>query len=639
MEKTDQAATTPETHPEMRKATEFLSELFGSESQNASQHQIGIFTLPAKAGGFFSCAREAVNWARKYGDSGNVYFRTCTVQRDVSALLGPGERGAAAQSSAMCAVWADIDFGGDGAKKKYPPGEAAAMDVIARLGPHLRPTVIIHSGHGLQAWWFFDEMVELGDGEGCVSVADAGGLAAGWVNLIRMHASAAGGWTVDSVGDLARVMRLPGFVNRKREPHVPVRILEADYSRRYSMRALQEEVMGAVAAETAVVAGVTDGVSVGAVDENSRADEEKKIRLFQFEPLCADSYFRKRSDKPGWSDSEYDMSLAHYAIHVGRWSDEEAAKLIIESRRRAGVLDKLFEGGKFSVRKLLLVVAKARKGKPGGGGGGGGDDGIDVTASQEAAIRNLVGLEAGGGIGTSGDGLSGRSREDALALLSQALGVDLRQITKFSGDSHSYMIETGKGRVSGLIVDDLINQGRFAKRLAETDGVVIPEFKKKEWSRMSQVILDAVVERVNESDDEVAELWALFEDLLSCRRRYLVEVEIKSRSDGSSLRFNKDIGTNAIGYSGEGTLYVSKGMLLQHAVAGGFEINRKSLTRMAMRAGWKDVRVFSGNERNRVFEVTAPWLGPKNHGNAEEKQESEKGHVEITANLPDSNAL
>ena len=58
---------------------------------------------------------------------------------------------------ALPAVFADIDFGtrGHHKSKKYPPTLDDAMSVIHGHG--FDPTVVVHSGHGLQAYWVFKE--------------------------------------------------------------------------------------------------------------------------------------------------------------------------------------------------------------------------------------------------------------------------------------------------------------------------------------------------------------------------------------------------------------------------------------------------------------------------------------------------
>ena len=84
----------------------------------------------------------------------------------------------------------------------------------------LPPTEIVASGHGLQAWWLFHEPWLFRTDAERQQVQE----------LVRRFGAAlqekaqAHGWRLDSVYDLARVLRVPGTWNCKADP-VPVRAL------------------------------------------------------------------------------------------------------------------------------------------------------------------------------------------------------------------------------------------------------------------------------------------------------------------------------------------------------------------------------------------------------------------------------
>jgi len=84
-----------------------------------------------------------------------------------------------------------------------------------------RPTLIIHSGHGVHAYWRFID-----------PVADV----AEWTILQKRLIA-----TVNSdpiVHDAPRIMRLPGFWNLKQQPAVPCYIVAADPAQRYPLATL-----------------------------------------------------------------------------------------------------------------------------------------------------------------------------------------------------------------------------------------------------------------------------------------------------------------------------------------------------------------------------------------------------------------
>lgn len=78
----------------------------------------------------------------------------------------------------------------------------------------LVPTMVIHSGHGIQPWWVFDKpWVFNSAGER----DEADKLSRAWGALVRSVGKEYGA-KLDSVGDLARLFRVAGTINFKREP-------------------------------------------------------------------------------------------------------------------------------------------------------------------------------------------------------------------------------------------------------------------------------------------------------------------------------------------------------------------------------------------------------------------------------------
>lgn len=110
-------------------------------------------------------------------------------------------------------VWVDLDIADPVHKKgNYPPDLDAAMKLLEATGAP--PSKVIHSGHGLHAWWLFREPWMFDDD---AEKARAAKLLKDWQTTIRELARA-DGWTVDSTHDLPRILRLPGTYNRKAEP-------------------------------------------------------------------------------------------------------------------------------------------------------------------------------------------------------------------------------------------------------------------------------------------------------------------------------------------------------------------------------------------------------------------------------------
>ena len=135
---------------------------------------------------------------------------------------GPKRRATSAQVIGIPGLWVDLDYAdGDAHKKPNLPTRAEAEQFIADDVARLRaPNMTVHSGHGYQLWWLFDQpWTWAADDED--SRQRAATLQQQWVYRIR-DAARAHGWDIDATIDLARVMRLPGSMNHKGTPPVPV---------------------------------------------------------------------------------------------------------------------------------------------------------------------------------------------------------------------------------------------------------------------------------------------------------------------------------------------------------------------------------------------------------------------------------
>jgi hypothetical protein len=202
-------------------AIEFLDQVFG----DVNSGRISISYLTPNGGMRsehfqwlrFAAAR-AAEWDAQHPQG--IYFR-CTMLPPQGVT---GGRGGADHAHMMPFLWADLDYGTVGHKAPpnglpLPPDEDAARKVLGALPT---PSVLIHSGGGLYPVWMFERPVLVTD----ENREEVKARSQQWQLMIQATSENLGWHYGSGVGDLARVLRLPGSINRKAGLERPCQIIE-----------------------------------------------------------------------------------------------------------------------------------------------------------------------------------------------------------------------------------------------------------------------------------------------------------------------------------------------------------------------------------------------------------------------------
>jgi hypothetical protein len=131
-----------------------------------------------------------------------------------------GRRGSLKDVASIPGFWADLDIGQEGHKpadRPNPETEEQAFGIIDGLP---EPSAVVHSGGGLQAWWFFDKPWIFDDPKAAQKASTE------WHQGLVKRAGELG-LHVDSLGDLPRILRAPGTANWKTGAARPVELREA----------------------------------------------------------------------------------------------------------------------------------------------------------------------------------------------------------------------------------------------------------------------------------------------------------------------------------------------------------------------------------------------------------------------------
>lgn len=374
-------------------------------------------------------------------------------------------------SAGLVGLWADVDIADLDVHKKWnlPPDEDSACDLLNRAG--MDPTLLVHSGHGLQAWWLFHEFWTF---DNDAERAAAATLAQQWNTTLRVRA-AESKWTLDSTFDLARVMRVPGTWNRKGVP-MPVRLIVGDGPRWNPSDFEHFLVDDRFLASRGVLPDVSYQPDKLDLSEARQPPFEKFSSLLANDDIFDKTWNRKRRDFSDQSASSYDLSVATQCASAG-FTDQEIADTIFAWRRH----------NREDVSKALRsdymrrTISKARDG---------------VIRDQSVEIIDEAFERLSDARQSDDPELVKESRSGALEALSQQIGFAMSRVIKYLSDPPSFRIET----VTGLSIDmgessNILNWFKFKEIVWRTAGVSIPRFSQPKW--------DAFIARLPEVWEEV----------------------------------------------------------------------------------------------------------------------------------------
>jgi P4 family phage/plasmid primase-like protien len=140
-----------------------------------------------------------------------IYVRCTTLK----GVLKEGGRGKVEDSLMLPGFAADMDIAGPGHKPvkrgELPPDEDTCRRIIEATGLP-EPTLWVHSGGGLYPWWMFEQPYDLSTPDALKAAIETSSMLH---EVIARHAENLGWFYSTATKDLARVLRIPGTINRK----------------------------------------------------------------------------------------------------------------------------------------------------------------------------------------------------------------------------------------------------------------------------------------------------------------------------------------------------------------------------------------------------------------------------------------
>jgi len=390
--------------------------------------------------------------------SADTYFGCAA--RYAGLGLTAGQRGGNQHCSGIGAVWLDIDIAGPAHKKaNLPAAQEEATALLDSCFPRLAPSFLIHSGHGLQAYYLLDSWLPVTDAN-----RDEVSLILWKVNAIwRTHCLAAG-FDADSVCDLSRVMRLPGTRNHKL-PESPesVTSVHAQQDHRFSWETIR------TAAESGTIhPSFTPTPSLHAPKQGKSAtqtaqnrdpgtpatsckyDADKWDALQRADHRVKETFEHNRPDLKDQSGSSFDMSMCQFTIRAG-WSDAEVAAIIQEMRDKHHDKDKDSGYIPRTISKVKLEVQQSGF----------------VPPSEDT--------------------------ETTLAQLEEQIGIPIIGLVRYDSDPPAYVIELRPDtRINLGNVEGLTDQKKFRNAITAGANLLPRKIDAKFWDDKVRALLSCV---------------------------------------------------------------------------------------------------------------------------------------------------
>ncbi len=534
--------------------TEFLQELWGFKPENLN---ILIWQKKGKKSYWFTDIDKIVNYLEKNKDQSDIYMGVGLSSKD----YGLKNRCPANEIAGITGFWADIDVQDEVHKKKNLP---ASVEEAKSLFPE-EPTCVIHSGHGIQAWWLFREPWSF-DNEDERFKAQA--MCEAWHRQILDRAESHN-WTVDATFDLSRILRIPGTKNLKNKDDVrDVKLIVSNWTLRYE----PDDLVPSVVVEKGKKENIkTDRI---VLRPDAAPPTEKWEALMSAEPKFKKSWNHDRKDLSDQSPSSYDFSLASIAFQA-EWTDQEIVDLLIAHRRKHNVDLKLRQDYYRRTLQKLRLEKKQQEQL---------SEVLESYNKRASEIKTALTNAKVVLIDAENNGKN-LERAEILKELEKILGVKIEKIQKFLSEPPSYRLQTSTANISIESAGDIISQTKFRIKIADATKIVIRPFKRDEWSDIAQLLLN-VCEEIEVGEESTDEGY-----IRGVLRRYLDNnsdfIELNSLDE-----YGERIKKESFPFSCEGYMYLSLSDLRKYIrIMTGDNVTIKHLGKLLRIAGWESCKI------------------------------------------------
>jgi len=432
----------------------------------------------------------------------DAYFQPCLhsrslMQAEADKRIAAGERGTRSLSGrrgfhesavVMPGVWADIDTkeGSHEALDFLPDTTQDVIDMLRRMD--CPPAYIINTGGGVHAYWLFDEPWVLESDEDREAARDLNyrwqqGYVLGAMERTpwgKAVLRARGSLRLDSTFDLARVLRVPGTLNRKYDPPRPVMAAAGTSMRRYTRDDLEMYIPRKVGPAPARVAkdlglkALPEGTAVPAIAA------ELMNHDLNFQAVWS-------GRREYASQSERDLAIATIMMTSGATADQ-ALEAMVANRKLRGAGRSPEEKG---IRYYESTIGKAT-------------EACEAKVELDEVAQEVDGFRSE----LSSSGQAGNDRRASLlSKIGRFLGLKdgmavlaIECVSTGGSAARRYVLVTSHGRVDIGPVENLMLERKFRPILVDAFRIVPQELGKKKWPVVVEILL-ALIEDVELGHD------------------------------------------------------------------------------------------------------------------------------------------
>jgi hypothetical protein len=464
----------------MSQSREFLEALF---SNKPDELYVLVWTLRGdqKHSRWFRDVKNAAAYVESLRGR-NVYVGIGLSPSD----FGPDNRCKSEDVAGIVGLGVDIDMKSEAHSKGARP--ETIEQALSILPPEFVPSLIVETGNGIQAWWLFREPFIF---ENEQERQDGAALASRWQVLLK-YAAQKTGWAFEKLGDLARVLRVPGTQNLKDADHPKDVLIRTSTDHRYNPSDFRDYL---------------DDLGIPSPDEQAQAtrvwadhffDKPLVITLsatvadktlsswMQHDARFQRTWNHEREEMNDPSQSGYDQALANFGVRRGL-TDQQIVDMIVHNRRVYGAKQS------HSLDYFRRTISKARKGLDSS------PQGVAMGIALPPPSANVDESTAQVARGGSPDP---NEKVKLCDQLSTILGVNILRIEKLGGSEPTYFMELDCGCIEFSRVGMLLSAKVVREAIAARTGKLIRKFRTAEWDQIAQMLLNACTEKEATEDLE-----------------------------------------------------------------------------------------------------------------------------------------